>query len=616
MVLNGARELSNDSSLIKIDNTVRCRWYLFPMEYRKLRSRGHIMKKSIKIRMLFIFSGLILISGILTSVIAFNVSNQLITDSIGRQALGIAAQGREIIDLEKYQELSIETGETNYYYELRNELNKIRETNGLVYLYTMQRKESGDGYDYYYMVDGMPEGAEDASQIGDKEEDVQEYPKLVETFETGEKQLGEMSVSEEYGALLSTYVPIKSASGEVIGIIGADFDATEIHNLMKSSKNKLILITLAVLLVSIIIIYFTTLRLTKPLQTLSAHVELIGKGNMSSQLESKSEDEVGKLTNSFNQMQLDLKSMIEEINRNSLELNDAATDLLVGADETNSASKQIALTLEHISGNAISQHKSLEESVQVIEEMAMGVNQISQSSSNASELSSKTLEEVETGNQKIDKLIKQMNTISGSVNQSSASIMTMKDHSNEIENIVNIIQQISSQTNLLALNAAIEAARAGEAGRGFAVVAGEVRKLAEQTESATGNIKELIEKINHDTNQTVSNMEIVLSDVKDGMNAVSETGEVFKNIIVAIEGVNHQIQEVSATSEEMSASTEEITASAIETAKIAEQAAASTKDTVNITYEQNELIANITQSIRKLTIMSEQMKALTARFKL
>jgi methyl-accepting chemotaxis protein len=574
------------------------------------------MKISLKLKMILVFSSLILITGLITSIIAYKSSNEVITDSVSKQALGIAERAVKVIDVEKYETITIEGGENDYYHELRAKLNEIREANGLVYLYTMKRVKGNDGYKYYYMVDGMSPGSEDASSLGDLEDNIKEYPKLVKSFESGKKQTGDLDYTEEYGALISSYVPIKNQSGEVIGIIGADFDATNIYESMNTNRDKLFLTTVVILLISTILIYLFTNSITKPLNNLSRDAEKIGHGDLSINVESDRNDEIGLLSKSFNYMLNNLRDIIKSIDQNSNQLANNSTGLLKNANETSDMSSQISEKLVEIAENTNIQYRNSEESVKVIEEMAIGVNLIAKSSFNASELSSNTLEEIEDGNNKVNLLIEQMQAVSKSVNESASSLMVLQNHSKEIEDIIKIIREISSQTNLLALNAAIEAARAGEAGRGFSIVADEVRKLAEQSEKATGNIQQIIDKINTNTNSTVGKMEVVLSDVKKGMIEVEETGEVFKNILTSINGVNDQIQDVSSTSEQMSAAAEQISASAIQISKNSEQVAESITEISDITKEQDKLVHSITDSIQNLAKLSMDMKSQSDKFKL
>lgn len=573
------------------------------------------MNKSIKFKMLFVFTTLILISALLLSITSYLTSSKLVIQSVSNQAKTIALNAVEQVDIPKYKEIISTSSQTDYYQELRTKLNEIRETNGLLYLYTMNRTETNNGYEYRYVVDGMPMDKKDANSLGDKE-DVSEFPQLANSFKTGKITVGELSYSKKYGAVLSTYVPIKDNSGKVLGILGADFDATKIYQTMQHNKIRMFIITGLILLISLLSIYLFTHYLVSPITKLTKFLEQVGQGNLSNSFSIHRKDEIGRLATSVNQMITDLRSVILAINTNTLEVHQITSDLLEQTNETKAASKLIASTMDSLSNDSTMQFKSLEENVFVMENMTEGVNQIAQSASKVAEFSNFTLEEAENGNKKLINVIEQMKKISSSVKNSSDSIKVLEKQSSEIASILTIIREISAQTNLLALNAAIEAARAGENGKGFAIVADEVRKLAEQSEHATENIQLLIEKIISDTNRTVNNMNTVSEDVEKGIDFVEDTNTAFDKILHAIEGVVSQMQDVSASSEEMSSSTEEITAANIEIANIAKNTVASTTDTVTVTTNQDHLVSNMSLSIEKLAEMSNQLKSLTHRFKI
>lgn len=572
------------------------------------------MMQSIKMRMMLIFSGLILLSGVLIGYVSIDASGTLIKETVSEQAAGISKRAAESIKISDYQKL-LESKDHSYYDQLRQELNEIREANGLTYLYTMKREKASDGYRYYYIVDGMPGNSEDASEYGEEQTGMDEYPAIVRAFDTGKIEV-EMTNTKEYGGLVSAYVPIKAESGEVIGIVGSDFNVTAVYQAIEANEFKMALIIAAVLIISIVVTIAVTNSITKPIQLLAKNAEAVGSGDLSVGVASNRQDEIGKLTTSFNKMLQDLRGIVQSINQYTHELNETSSALFLQATETKSASREIAGTIEGISVNSSAQYHSMTESVKVIEEMSHGVNHIAESSAEASDLSAKTLIEVEQGNEKLANVISQMETISQSVNASSEQIMTLKGHSDEISTIVGIINGIASQTNLLALNAAIEAARAGEAGKGFAVVAEEVRKLAEQSARSTASIESIIERINGHTKNTAAAMDIVLQDVQHGKEVVLEAGRVFESITASIEGVAGQIGEVTATSEEMSASAEEIAASSVESAEIAQLAAISTQQTVSITNRQDLLISDMAHSVESLAAMSAQLNELTGRFKL
>jgi len=568
------------------------------------------MRSSLKIKMLMVFSILLVISCLLISFFIYHSSLELVKETVGKQNLNMIDQAMSKIDVKGYQEIEIGAEKDDFYYELQKELSSVKELHKVSSLYTMTRVKNGEGYDYYYMVDSMPN---DNPTIGDKEESPDSYPKMKQVFETGQTQF-QLSNDSEYGAVLAIYAPIKNDAGEVIGSIGADLDATEVYADMNANQLKIILITLIVLIVGICIVYFFTHYLTKPIRKLTSQVRQVGNGDLTVKIETDRKDEIGVLTKAFQQMVLDLQNIIIGINASSKQLMDTTNGVAKSSEKATEAISHISASIQEVSAGAHAQYKSSEESSATLEQMSEGIQHIAEASLNVSQLSSISLQNVELGNGNIEKVIHQMNIINESVQLSANAIKKLENQSNEVSLIINMIRDIASQTNLLALNAAIEAARAGESGKGFAVVAEEVRKLAEQSEKSANSISNLISKINEDTTLTVQTMNVVTGNVEDGLQAVEEAGKSFESILQSIQGVVSHTKQVSVTSEEMSAFSEEITAGVMETTMLANKAAKATESVVERTMEQESYNQDILHSVLKLNKMAEELEKSVSKF--
>ncbi len=220
------------------------------------------------------------------------------------------------------------------------------------------------------------------------------------------------------------------------------------------------------------------------------------------------------------------------------------------------------------------------------------------------------------GQENMSSMVRQMSTIKNSVVNSSNIIYDLQKNSEEIGNIVEIINTIADQTNLLALNASIEAARAGEAGKGFAVVADEVRKLAEESMNSANNIKNLILNTQDKTKAALNSIKDGASQSEKGENIVANVKESLEEILTSFSSVNHKFESVDSM---IAASNDSITTMAsklydIET--ISNTASANTEEVAASTEEQSATIEEITESIEKLVSMVENLKESVSIFKL
>jgi len=486
------------------------------------------MRHSLRTKMMVTFSTIVLVSCLLISYISYSSSIRLVEDSMSQVAAQMIHRAAALIDKEQYAQITLESGETDYYYRLREQFNQLRETAGLTYLYTMSRKEVNGQYEYYYMVDGLPVGSEDESPLGDKEDEIASYPAIVKTFETGTLQV-EMT-NTDWGGLISAYLPIRSDSGEILGIIGADLDATKVYQTMEANRKTFLLTLLAILAVSALIITLFTYYLFKPLKAITREVQKVGEGNLSSEIAVTRSDEIGALAIATKGMQHNLREMLVRISQVARSVSRQSEALTQSAHEVGQSSNQIATAMQELaSAMETSAHASslLKEGM---DRFTVRVQEADASGKEIASESDRVLDVAREGRQLMESSVKQMALMNQIVQDTVQKVHDFHSQTQQIFTLVDVIKAIADQTHLLALNAAIEAARAGEHGKGFAVVAHEVRKLAEQVTLSVQDITGIVQHIQKESNQMVQSLEKVFGHVQENSNQIQLTGDAFHRI--------------------------------------------------------------------------------------
>ncbi|MBD0381778.1 methyl-accepting chemotaxis protein [Paenibacillus sedimenti] len=284
--------------------------------------------------------------------------------------------------------------------------------------------------------------------------------------------------------------------------------------------------------------------ITTPIRNLQEHMEKAANGDLSVQGSYPYDDEVGKLTNSFNVMTESLRNLVAQIADNALTLSASSEELLASSEQSSTAAKQVAESSQQLAIDFEKQFAGVNEASEAVHQMVGSTKRIDESAQEVAALAEQASSAAHNGKQSVISIAEQMREISDASQEVHGVVEALGKNAHEIGKIVGVINEIATQTNLLSLNAAIEAARAGEAGRGFAVVAGEVRKLAEQSSSSARDITNLVATIQRQINHAVVSMQAGASKVEQGLTISKQAQESFVHIEASVDKVNAKVDDV------------------------------------------------------------------------
>ncbi|MBP2643223.1 MAG: methyl-accepting chemotaxis sensory transducer with Cache sensor [Firmicutes bacterium] len=329
-----------------------------------------------------------------------------------------------------------------------------------------------------------------------------------------------------------------------------------------------------------------------------------------------SEDEIGHLAETLLKMRTHLRQLVTKINDSSEQVAAAAEELTATSEQSSQASNQVVVSITHVASGSEAQVNSVNDATVIIETMSASTEEIAANAANVTAVTEQTAATASRGFEAISKATAQMALIENTVITSAAIVAQLGNRSKDIGQIVEAISTIANQTNLLALNAAIEAARAGEAGKGFAVVADEVRKLAEQAETAAKQIAALIAAIQIDTDKAVTAMDEGTKVVRTGTQVVNNAGQAFQEISQSITKASSQVKEFSDTIHQIAESSQEIVSTVHSINNVTKEIAEQTHSISAASQEQTASIDDIASASLSLATLATDLQKTIKQFKL
>lgn len=335
-------------------------------------------------------------------------------------------------------------------------------------------------------------------------------------------------------------------------------------------------------IVSILMGALLSRRLKRSLEDLQYSFRRVSTGDLTAQANAKTKDEFGELAGYFNELSGSLKNTIQEMAEMMTDLSDISTRF-----------KESGVSFEQ---RARSTSDETQMVATAMTEMAATIREVAQNAENTARQAQDANSQADSARILINNSVsrsKQLQTQMGGI---SDQVLQLKEKTQSISTVIDVIQGIAEQTNLLALNAAIEAARAGEQGRGFAVVADEVRTLATRTASSTQEIVDVIKALQSMAENTSTQIAQGTEDVEKNAKAIAEINEGLTSILTNISSISDMNHQIATNSQEQSHVAEDMNTNIVRISDLAEQNAAQTEQiNADIT-----LIDSLTQHVKKL----------------
>ncbi len=498
------------------------------------------------------------------------------------------------------------------YNDVLEQLRHMQKQCNIEFLYTLYT----DGSNVYYGVDS--DDGDTQAQPGDTFKDGT-YEELADVFAGQEYVQDYIDHTETDGDLITVYKPVTDSTGQVVAILGCDYNAGAVSSALVTAVTRTLEISFGCLIAGIVVVFFIVRGITRSMKLVNDKIyELVhNEGDLTQQLEVKSGDEMELIADNINELLDYIRTIM--------------LGIASGSDRLTSSSKNMVESLQSADSNIIDVSAAMEEMSAGMEESAASLNQISQSiedvfhsveniAVNAHEGSDYSGQmEKRASSAKNDALLAEQQTKekTDSISQALRDKIEQSKAVEQISELTANIINITDQTNLLALNASIEAARAGEAGRGFAVVADEIGKLATNSGQAAEEIRRVSAEVINSVNELAKEAEEMIAFTEttatEGFKGLLNMSEIYSK---DASSMNDMMVQFSATSQMLSETMENIRESVAAVNIAVEESAQGITEVTQASVELSNSVGSIQEEANGNNDVAGELSNEVGKFKL
>lgn len=567
-------------------------------------------KASIKIKILLPASLIILFVCVAMGISSYRSINAGMVAMGVEEAQMAAKIAVRAVDGDMLDKITPGGEDTDEYQTVLSALREVQEEYGIAYLYTLYT----DGSQVYYSVD--TDQSELQANIGDVFET--SYETLAGTF-AGENYVQDYIDSTADGDLVSVYVPIRNSAGEIVGILGSDYDASNVVARLSATMRQVIVMAVIYLVVALVILSIVIDQITRGLKTVNQKIyDLVhSEGDLTQKLDIHTGDEMELIANNVNKLLEHIRSIMLNIAGNSVQLNNSSKAVVKNLSSAEVNITDVSATMEEMSAAMEETSASLNQINGAIGKVYEAIDHISDNANDGRESSSEIMGKAE---EIYEKAVEEQKQAKALANDMAEAVNEKIEKSKAVEEIglltANIIN-ITHQTNLLALNASIEAARAGEAGKGFAVVADEIGKLATNSAETAAQIQRVSTDVVGAVNELAQKAEAMLTFLAEtamkGYEKLLETSGSYQD---DVGNMSQMMQAFADESSEVKQSIDEIKEAISAVSVAVEESAQGVTNVTEMSVDLTSSVGDIGNEANANMNIADQLNAEVNKFKL